>query len=382
MKRLTPVAVTLATLLFAVPAVAGQWSQVGHDAANSSYASGSTIRTSNVRNLSEVWARSFAGSAVAVGGRVFVDPPGNHPLSILNLATGATIGTIADGRFEGPPAVAGGVAVVQRRTIRGTNGTILHRASIGAFRISNGQKLWVVPAGVDDNLRAIVPPTIAKGVVFPGGRGKGRTRPAIARKGGHVLYRTTPGGPTGTKVVVGSGMVVTASGNQIRAFRARTGKFVWRAVRTDPSLTLLGPRLIVTGGGSIAGFDVRKGKLLWRVTAATVGGVTVINKLVVGAVRTSGQTMLRGWSSLDGHTRWQRHIGAANDRFTDPVLVNGVVLIGWRTSTQSKLIAARRTSGGRLATLSVGNGAFGGLTVINDTVLVPIGGTLHALRIP
>jgi hypothetical protein len=177
-------------------------------------------------------------------------------------------------------------------------------------------------------------------------------------------------------------MVVTASGNQIRAFRARTGKFVWRALRADPSLTLLGPRLIVTGGGSIAGFDVRKGKLLWRTAAATLGGVTVINKLVIGAVRTPGQTMLRGWSSLDGHVRWQRHIGAANDKFTDPVLTNGVVLIGWRTSTQSKLIAARRTSGGRLATLPVGNGAFGALTVINDTVLVPIGGTLHALRIP
>ena len=135
-------------------------------------------------------------------------------------------------------------------------------------------------------------------------------------------------------------------------------------------------------GGPLAAYDVVTGKRLWQVPSRTLGGVTVFQNQIVGVVRTSTNTVLRSWSAIDGHTRWEQRIGGAADGFTDPVMTNGVVLLGWWNSTKATLIGARRTSGRRLATLDVGVGRMGAPIVANDTVLVAAGNTLHALRVP
>ena len=259
---------------------------------------------------------------------------------------------------------------------------MLQRPAIAAFKIATGKRAWLVGAGTQDEHGRVVPPTIAGGLAYPGGRGKAPARPAVNLKTGRVAYRTAPGGAQGAKVVVGSGMVVAASGNKIRAYRVRNGHFVWQATRTNAALTVLGGRLIVSSGGPSPPMTCGPASACGRCGREPSAGSRCSRTKSSASCARRQTTALRSWSAIDGHTRWNQRIGGSSDGFTDPAMVNGVVLVGWWTPTKSSLIGARRTSGRRLATLNIGVGRMGSPVVVNDTVLVSTGNILHALRTP
>lgn len=383
--------VVLLSLALATPALAGEWSQGGHDAANTNVADpGSPITSTTVGSLDAVWTRNLNGAPVVHGGQVFVDTRGNRPLEILDLVTGATTATIDDHWFQGPAAVSGDTVVVQRPTLYRSDGTVSAQPAVAGYSITTGTQRWQVLAGVERITGGMIPPTIAAGKVFPGGYGNDPDRPAIDLATGTVVYRTSSGADWATKVVVGAGIVATVrgeSGGNVLVYDVDDGTFLWRARRIDAALTLGGDRLIVSKGKSVAAFDAVTGTRLWKRTAETLGGVAVTGSMVIGVAKatTNGVVTgadLRAWSLADGHLLWSDPVGGTGVRFTDPVVVNGITLVGrWQPGGPATVLAFKRTTGGALVELPVGAGPIGALAIVDDTLLVPAGGVLHALRV-
>jgi PQQ-like domain len=374
------------------PAVAGDWSQVAHDAANTNVADAdSTITTTTVHDLDLAWWRPLAGAAVVADGSLFVDPPRHHPLEILDLVTGKTTATIADGWFEGPAAVAGDTVIVQRPTRFATDGSIVAKPAVAAFSIGAGTRRWAVPAGVETYPRRdVVAPTVAHGIVYPGGSGNEPPRPAIDMATGIVRYRTVSGRDWGSKVAVGDGVVVTVKGEDggtFQVYDASDGTFLWENRRLGAAVAIAGDRLVVSEGGSLAVFDAHTGTRWWRDRRQTIGGTAVTDSAIYGATRTTLDgvptgTAVRAWSLSDGHVRWMSTVGGPDDRITDPIVVNGVVFVGrWSKGGGASVLALRKTSGALLWAAYAGSGPIGPLAAVDDTLLVPSGDTLRAFRV-
>ncbi len=256
--------------------------------------------------------------------------------------------------------------------------------AVAAYSITTGVQRWQVPAGVEWITGGVVPPTIGAGMVFPGGYGNEPPRPAIDLATGHVAYTTSRGFDWAAKVVVGAGIVATVrgeSGGNVQAYDVDDGTFLWENRRIDAALALAGDRLIVSKGKSVAAFDATTGARLWKQPTQTLGGVAVTGSMVIGVAKTASGADLRAWSLADGHQLWSRSLGGASVRLTDPVVANGVVLVGRWGSGGASVLAFQRSTGSPLTELPAGAGPIGALAVVDGTLLVPAGGVLRAFRI-
>ena len=169
------------------------------------------------------------------------------------------------------------------------------------------------------------------------------------------------------------GLYLYAAGNRVRALDARNGKLAWSADHPGPGMIHMVPaaddRRVYAGtvGGTFAAFDLKSGKVMWEHEAATasygycnpvvVEGVALVGDRGLGEDRTGE---LRAFDAKTGRALWSFPFRATG--LSTPGHAPGRALLGygrWAASLELKTQQVDR--------IPTGTNAYGSPTVVGRT---------------